>query len=218
MSDLKAAASRENGKKSHGPTTESGREKSSRNAIKHGIFSQVKVLDEESAEELEALLDALVVELDAVGLLEAHYVNEIAKVIFKKARLSRAETAAIQRERANILYASPDLQWADFSPTLVLTINKMPDDLRKELEKVRQELAIAGRTIPKDDEKFHRVAVSLDRELDRAVEALRKAQACRRALIEPVSVGRKPSSAGVAHNSKSTIADAELIDAESEGA
>ena len=83
---------------------------------------------------------------------------------------------------------------------------------------MRQDLAIAGRTIPKDDEKFHRVAVSLDRELDRAVEALRKQQAYRRALIEPVSVGRKPSSAGVVHNSKSAIADAELIDAEPEGA
>ena len=59
MSDLKATASRENGKKSTGPATEEGRAKSSRNATKLGIFSQARLLEEESAAEFEALLDAV---------------------------------------------------------------------------------------------------------------------------------------------------------------
>ena len=79
MSDLKATASRENGKKSTGPATEEGRAKSSRNATKLGIFSQARLLEEESAAEYEALLDALILEQDAVGVLEIHYVSEIAK-------------------------------------------------------------------------------------------------------------------------------------------
>jgi hypothetical protein len=75
MTELKAAASRENGKKSTGPVTEEGRAKSSRNAMKLGIFSQARLLEEESAAEFEALI----LEQDAVGVLEIHYVSEIAK-------------------------------------------------------------------------------------------------------------------------------------------
>jgi hypothetical protein len=211
MSEIKAAASRENGKKSTGPVTEEGRAKSSRNALKFGIFSQARLLEEESAAEFEALLDALILEQDAVGVLEIHYVSEIAKGMWRKWRLARAETAAIQKERASILYASPDLQWTDLSPTLLLRVKNFPEDVLSALAQVREDLAIASRTIPKDDEKFHRVAVSLDKEIERAVRGLREAQACRRSLISPASE-RSLSTTGKSHDRETLITEAELTE------
>ncbi len=208
MSDLKATASRENGKKSAGPVTEEGRAKSSRNAMKLGIFSQARLLEEESATEFEALLDALILEQDAVGVLEIHYVSEIAKGMWRKWRLARAETAAIQKERAGILYASVDLQWTDLSPTLLLRVKGFPEDVQSALAQVREDLAIASRTIPKDDEKFHRVAVSLDREIERAVRGLREAQASRRSLVSPAS------ERAVSMNTKSRDRDELITEAE----
>jgi hypothetical protein len=194
MTELKAAASRENGKKSTGPVTEEGRAKSSRNAMKLGIFSQARLLEEENAADFDALLDALILEQDAVGVLEIHYVSEIAKGLWRKRRLARAETAAIQKERASILYASPDLQWTDLSPTLLLRVKAFPEDVQSALAQVREDLAIASRTIPKDDEKFHRVGVSLDKEIERAVRGLREAQSYRRSLVSSASERSAPTS------------------------
>jgi hypothetical protein len=211
VSDLKATASRENGKKSTGPVTEEGRAKSSRNATKLGIFSQARLLEEESAAEFEALLDALILEQDAVGVLEIHYVSEIAKGMWRKWRLARAETAAIQKERASILYASPDLQWTDLSPTLLLRVKGFPEDVQSALAQVREDLAIASRTIPKNDEKFHRVAVSLDKEIERAVRGLREAQACRRSLVSPASERSVPSTAK-SRDRDELITEAELTE------
>jgi hypothetical protein len=211
MNELKAAASRENGKKSTGPATEEGRAKSSRNATKLGIFSQARLLEEESAAEYEALLDALILEQDAVGVLEIHYVSEIAKGLWRKRRLARAETAAIQKERASILYASPDLQWTDLSPTLLLRVKGFPEDVQSALAQVREDLAIASRTIPKDDEKFHRVAVSLDKEIERAVRGLREAQACRRSLVSPACERSVPPTAK-SRDRDELITEAELTE------
>ena len=57
MSNLdKAESSRRNGAKSRGPVTPSGRERSSQNALKHGLYSdRVLALSTEQQEELEAL-------------------------------------------------------------------------------------------------------------------------------------------------------------------
>ena len=211
MNELKAAASRENGKKSTGPATEEGRAKSSRNATKLGIFSQARLLEEESAAEYEALLDALILEQDAVGVLEIHYVNEIAKCIWRKRRLARAETAAIQKDRASISYATADLQWSDLSATLFLRLKSLPEEAKNMLEQVRNDLAIASRTIPHEDEKFHRVAVSLDKEIERAVRGLREAQACRRSLVSPASERSAPPTAK-SRDRDELITEAELTE------
>ena len=51
---LRSDTARANGVKSHGPTTAEGREKSSRNAVKHGLFSR-NPLVLENDDDFEAL-------------------------------------------------------------------------------------------------------------------------------------------------------------------
>ena len=64
------------------------------NALSHGVLSRYLVLPWEDASEYQALLAALVAEHTPSGPTEAHLVEELAGVIWRKQRLRRAEAAA----------------------------------------------------------------------------------------------------------------------------
>jgi hypothetical protein len=53
-----------------GPRTETGKRRSSRNALKHGIFTKMLLLDADSAAEFDVLRDGLRKDLRPQGMLE----------------------------------------------------------------------------------------------------------------------------------------------------
>ncbi len=67
------------------------------NAIKHGILSRYTVLSHEDANEYEALLTALVNEHQPTAMTEAHLVEELAGIIWRKRRVLQAEAANINQ-------------------------------------------------------------------------------------------------------------------------
>jgi hypothetical protein len=79
-----------------GPRTAQGKERSKRNAIKHGIFSQVALLKGESRAQFDALLNGLRDSLQPEGALEETLVEKIALLVWRQRRLIIAETAEIQ--------------------------------------------------------------------------------------------------------------------------
>jgi hypothetical protein len=88
-----------NGKRSRGgPRTPAGKEKSKYNAIKHGLFSQVIVLNHESQSEFDDLLGGLRRTLKPEGPLEEGIVDKIAVILWRYRRFLQAERAGIQRE------------------------------------------------------------------------------------------------------------------------
>lgn len=74
-------------RKPTGPRTEEGKEKSKRNALKHGIFSQVVVLKQESRAEFDSLLTGLRNDLDPRGSLEEVLVDKLAALLWRHRRL-----------------------------------------------------------------------------------------------------------------------------------
>ena len=64
------------------------------NALTHGVLSRHLVLPWEDRAEYQALLATLVAEHQPTGPTEAHLVEELAGVIWRKQRLRRAEAAA----------------------------------------------------------------------------------------------------------------------------
>lgn len=72
------------------------------NAVTHGILSRGAVLPWENRDEYEALAAALAAEHRPQGPTEAHLVEEVAGILWRKRRLRLAEAAAHQRglERA----------------------------------------------------------------------------------------------------------------------
>ena len=75
------------------------------NALTHGVLSRHLVLPWEDRAEYQALLAALVAEHQPTGPTEAHLVEELAGVIWRKQRLRRAEAAA-HRSRLKVSLSS----------------------------------------------------------------------------------------------------------------
>jgi hypothetical protein len=95
MQDTRRSTSRMNGSLSRGPVTERGKRISSRNATKHGIFSQIGMLEGESVEEFDALFAQICEEQQAVGIVEESLCERIAIAMWRQRRLVRAERAVL---------------------------------------------------------------------------------------------------------------------------
>jgi hypothetical protein len=82
--------------KTTGPRTSAGKERSKHNAFKHGIFSTVIVLNNESQQEYDSLLLGLQDDLNPQGMLEHILVEKLATLTWRLRRLLIAERAEIQ--------------------------------------------------------------------------------------------------------------------------
>ena len=207
MDTLRAAASRSNGAKSAGPVTAAGRERSSRNALKLGIFSTKAILEGESADEYQEILDQLVAEYAPEGILEMEYIYQITHNIWRRRRVYQAETASIQTELLRSEINSEEYKWIDLSVSAYDRLGTMSDDEVQHLAKRRDFADSRSRLVVREDQKYSRVLASLDRELDKAVKGLRESQALRRSAIDAVLVN-PPAKAARA----SVIADADIIE------
>ena len=67
------------------------------NALKHGVLSRYTVLSHESADDYQALADALAQEHAPAGATEQHLIEELASVIWRKRRVLQAEGATINQ-------------------------------------------------------------------------------------------------------------------------
>jgi len=83
-------------RRSTGPRTQQGKERSKRNSIKYGIFSSVAVLKSESHADFDALLNALREDRQPEGALEEILVNKLAVLWWRLRRVWVAETAEIR--------------------------------------------------------------------------------------------------------------------------
>jgi hypothetical protein len=84
-------------KRGTGPRTENGKQRSSRNSIKHGIFSDVPFLRGERRETFESLLRGLHLSIDPVGQLEELLVEKLAMLTWRYRRLLVAENAELTK-------------------------------------------------------------------------------------------------------------------------
>jgi hypothetical protein len=81
-----------------GPRTELGKQRSSRNAIRHGIFSESTLLKGESRSEFESLRIELWEALQPEGKLEELLVDKLASISWRYRRLLLAETGEIRKQ------------------------------------------------------------------------------------------------------------------------
>jgi hypothetical protein len=79
-----------------GPQTATGKQRSSLNAQKHGIFSTGFLVGDESPREFKLLLGGLREDLQPEGALETTLVEKLAWNLWKQRRVHRAEAAEIE--------------------------------------------------------------------------------------------------------------------------
>ena len=92
-----------------GPRTREGKEKSKKNATKHGIFSSVIVLDGESRSEYQSLLNGLRAAYQPEGTLEEVLVEKLATLLWRTRRLLHAEAGEIAKGVQSVQFIERDL-------------------------------------------------------------------------------------------------------------
>jgi hypothetical protein len=90
-SDARLRANRRNARKSTGPKTEAGKQRSALNATRHGILSQVIHLPEEEMASYNEFTERYVASLTPVGAVETELANACADLQFRLHRLAAAE-------------------------------------------------------------------------------------------------------------------------------
>jgi hypothetical protein len=80
ISDAHSTAARSNAALSHGPVTEQGKQRSSLNAVKHGLTARNPILPGDNLQTYQELVQGFVSELNPVGAVESGYVRTIANI------------------------------------------------------------------------------------------------------------------------------------------
>ncbi len=99
LDSAKPRSNRRNALKSTGPRTVAGKARVSDNARSHGFLSRHLIVEGESPAEFAALLAELVADYQPVGVVETGLVEQVAIVLWRKARFVRAETAMVSLNR-----------------------------------------------------------------------------------------------------------------------
>ncbi len=151
ISPKKLEANRRNAQRSTGPRTAAGKDRSKRNAFKHGLTAKEVLITagdgKENKREYEQLLAGFRDYFRPVGLPQALLVDEIAICFWKKKRAHRFETGAI-RDHADTLRwnheqsLKSDLEYAKQSAEILMGssvgLDYLLDGLRRAKEEVRQ--------------------------------------------------------------------------------
>lgn len=89
-------ANQENAKKSTGPATSEGKQRSSMNAMVHGIFSKITLLPGENQEQFKLLEDEIIKAYQPTDAMEYHLVQRIYLTCIRQIRLREAEAAKLE--------------------------------------------------------------------------------------------------------------------------
>jgi len=124
-------------RKTSGPRTPEGKQRSKQNALKHGIFSKTALLKDESQSEFDSLLDGLLNDLQPEGTLEQLLVEKLAALAWRQRRLLLAERAEIQKNKEAetiIVELGPGLIRKIENPKVLQHCLELLAELRKQVE------------------------------------------------------------------------------------
>ena len=97
MSSLKQIeANRRNALKSTGPATDEGKERSRRNAVRHGLTAETIIAGLEDADDYQAFETAVIADYDAQTAVERELVLRLASVLWRLRRATCLESGIFE--------------------------------------------------------------------------------------------------------------------------
>ena len=165
----KVVANRANSSKSTGPRTKAGKERSSQNALTHGLLSQCAIVPGEEPALLEAFRADLMARLDPWGAMECLLADRVVSTAWRLRRAARYEGRLTQEELDHM---------AEFRRKYSNVHRDKPErDTGKMVKRLLNEDLLP---------KLSRYESRIERGLYRALHELQRMQAARRG--EPVAV------------------------------
>ena len=117
-------ASRRNGARSKGPVTPEGKERASRNALKHGLTAMEHlVLEDEVPDDLEELIETVAEEVGAETEIEARLARRLAIAFWKSERADKIETALFDAA-PKIRPPHGGFQWEEADPLTTFDVKR----------------------------------------------------------------------------------------------
>jgi hypothetical protein len=111
-------ANRLNARKSTGPTTPEGKERSRCNAIRHGLTAETVITALEDAEDYRAFEAAVIADHDVESAVERELVLRLASVLWRLRRATGIETGLFDSVTGDTLsYAPKPIQETSVTPT-----------------------------------------------------------------------------------------------------
>src|SRR3954451_11454234 len=96
-------ANRRNARHSTGPITEDGKQRSRRNAVRHGLTAETVISALENADDYQAFEAAIIADYDAQSAVERELVLRLAGLLRRLRRATTMETGC-SRSRLGICY------------------------------------------------------------------------------------------------------------------
>jgi hypothetical protein len=96
------AANRRNAAKSTGPKTEQGKERSRRNALRHGLTAETVIGSLEDAEDYKAFEEAIAADYDAQSAVERELVLRLAGLLWRLRRTTRIEAGLFEFQASHV--------------------------------------------------------------------------------------------------------------------
>lgn len=143
-SEKQIKANRLNSKKSCGPRTSAGKERSKMNAVKAGIFSLSILIPGEDRKEHGRLVRSWIAQLQPKGPAEDQIVDEIAAVSWRLLRYSKIEAGLFQMYRVVDGKSGTLAQAFAHDQKNLATITKVPlleDRLDRKLDRLLKRFA-----------------------------------------------------------------------------
>ena len=168
-SDAQIEASRLNGAKSHGPITAEGKQRSSQNAVKHGLSARTVVLCNEDHALFDQLEQDYIDSLQPCTVLELHLVQHIAVAEWRVRRAWAVDTAI-----------------NDIS----ITRHKDQDDRENPCLDDDYRLALNQMRVEKDTSPLQRATARLERARSRAMAEFHRLRKIRPEGAQPIQITR----------------------------
>jgi hypothetical protein len=110
-------ANRRNARKSTGPVTEEGKQRSRCNAVRHGLTAETVIGALEDAEDYKAFEAVIIADYDAQSAVERELVLRLASLLWRLRRATTMETGLFEiqaRQRSQVRQASREIVYALF--------------------------------------------------------------------------------------------------------
>jgi hypothetical protein len=139
-------ANRRNARKSTGPITEEGKQRSRCNAVRHGLTAETVIGALEDAEDYKAFEAAITADYDAQSAVERELVLRLASTLWRLRRATTMETGLFEiqadhlqnyREKRQLLSVASDGIHAVFRRADSISAHAASDDLVSNKETVR---------------------------------------------------------------------------------
>jgi hypothetical protein len=128
-------ANRRNARRSTGPTTEKGKQRSRSNAVRHGLTAETVIGALEDAEDYKAFEAAIIADYDAQSAVERELVLRLASLLWRLRRATTMETGLFEiqaddlaglRQPSQVSPASCEVVYALFGRAETISVDRDP--------------------------------------------------------------------------------------------